>query len=53
MKKAIIVCVDKNIDDANRSLDELSNLLETLNITTIERVIQKSDKFNNKTYIGR
>ncbi|MCR5223630.1 MAG: GTPase HflX [Bacilli bacterium] len=53
MKKAIIVCASNNIEEANKSLDELNALLETLDISECARLTQKLDKFNNKTYIGQ
>ena len=53
MKKAIIVCASNDIAEANKSLDELNALLETIEISECARLTQKLDKFNNKTYIGQ
>lgn len=52
MKRAILVCVDNDINQANKSLDELANLLETLDIKEVARVVQKAKMPNNKTYVG-
>ena len=52
MKTAILVCVDKDINDANDSLDELASLIETLGIKEVQRVVQKALKPNIKTYLG-
>ncbi len=52
MLRAILVCVDKDIDNANQSLDELNQLVKTLGITECARVVQKANFFNHKTYVG-
>ncbi len=52
MLRAILVCVDKDIEKANRSLDELSALVKTLDIVECARVVQKANFFNHKTYVG-
>ena len=52
MLRAILVCVDKDLEKANRSLDELSALVKTLDIKEVARVTQRANFFNHKTYVG-
>ncbi len=52
MLNAILVCVDKDIDKANKSLDELSNLINNIGIKECARMVQPLAKPNHKTYIG-
>lgn len=52
MLNAILVCVDKDIDKANKSLDELSNLINNIGLKECARIIQPLAKPNHKTYIG-
>lgn len=53
--KAILVGVSTNYDryDLDYSLDELKNLAEALDINVVDRVTQKLDKPNTKTYVGK
>ncbi len=52
MQKAILVSQGADLNTINNSLDELNNLLNTINICESERFIQKLNKPNNKTYLG-
>ncbi len=52
MKRAILVSIGTNLDIVNNSLDELNNLLKTIGIGEVSRLIQREDRPNNKTYIG-
>ena len=54
MEKAIIVGVELNNSEysIDYSLDELTNLAKSLNISVEERVTQKLDKINPKFYLG-
>ena len=52
MKKAILVAIDNNLDSINTSLEELNNLLNTIGIYEVDRLIQKLDKVNNNTFLG-
>lgn len=52
MKRAILVSIGTNLDIVNNSLDELNNLLNTIGIGEVSRLIQREDRPNNKTYIG-
>ena len=53
--KAILVGISTNYDryDLDYSLDELKNLAEALDIEVCDRVTQKLDKPNTKTYVGK
>ena len=52
--RALLIGVSLKDDfyDINYSLDELKNLAKTLDIEVVDKVIQKLDKINNKTYVG-
>lgn len=52
--KAILVGITTKDDyyDIDYSLDELENLANTLDIDCVEKISQKLDKPNTKTYIG-
>ena len=53
--KAVLVGVSTSYDkyDLDYSLDELKNLAEALDIEVVGRVVQKLDKPNTKTYVGK
>ncbi len=54
-KKAIIVSIAKNsseLDECERSLDELERLLDTAGAMALARVIQIKDSFDPRTCIG-
>ena len=52
--RALLIGVSLKDDfyDINYSLDELKSLAKTLDIEVCDKVIQKLDKLNNKTYVG-
>ena len=52
--RALLIGISLKDDfyDINYSLDELKSLVQTLDIEVIDKVIQKLDKQNNKTYVG-
>ena len=54
MKRALLVGISTKMDryDIEYSLNELKALAETLDIEIIDRVYQKLDSPNSKTYIG-
>ena len=55
MKRAIIVSVAKSsaeLNECERSLDELERLLETAGAEAVARVIQIKDSFDPRTVIG-
>ena len=53
--KAILVGISTNYDryDLDYSLDELKNLAEALDIEVCDKVTQKLEKPNTKTYVGK
>ena len=54
MEKALVVGVELNTSEysLDYSLDELTNLAETLGITVVDRITQKLNSVNARYYIG-
>ncbi len=52
MDKAILVGIDLGKYNMEYSLEELENVASALNIEVIEKITQRLDKPNIKTYIG-
>ncbi len=53
MDKAILVGLDLGLYDINDSLNELENLAKALNIEVVEKISQRQNTPNIKTYIGK
>ena len=51
-EKAVLVCVDMGLYDAESSLDELEELAKTAGAEVVARVTQKRDKPDSAYYIG-
>jgi len=51
-EKAVLVCVDMGLYDADSSLDELEELAKTAGAEVVARVTQKRDKPDTAYYIG-
>ena len=51
-EKAVLVCVDMGLYDAESSLDELEELARTAGAEVAARVTQKRDKPDSAYYIG-
>lgn len=51
-EKAVLVCVDMGLYDAESSLDELEELTKTAGAEVVARVTQKRDKPDTAYYIG-
>ena len=54
MEKALVVGVELNTSEysLDYSLDELTNLAESLGITVVDRINQKLNSVNPRYYIG-
>lgn len=53
--RAILVAVDlrpSNIEQVERSLEELEDLAKTNGFTIVDRIVQKLDKIDRNTYVG-